>query len=329
MILDVAHGSSSLLVSGSSSAVFDAAPKDVLMQALAQYEISKIDYLFLSHLDQDHVGGVINILGSKKVNVANLIINADPTKTGATNEELLTSIEDAVINKGLKIHRAYYPSSPMVVGETEIKILAPSVFDSLRGSGGQDKEGNKIDSNSSSIVLKLHHQGHPIAVFMGDIDQRALDSLAASKQDLSSDVLLFPHHGGHCSTDNSTFTKQLVGLVKPKVTIFSMGRKRHKNPRKEIVEAVKEAAPNTYIACTQLSKNCLKDLPKERDNWAVHLANLPGAGRKDTHSCHGALHLHLNGNNTQYPAVNGPHNQFIQLNIPLALCQQPHSDSAS
>ncbi|MGY3091291.1 beta-lactamase superfamily II metal-dependent hydrolase [Hymenobacter sp. UYAg731] len=320
MILDVAHGSSSLLISGSASAIFDAAPKDVLLRTLAQYEVRTISHLFLSHLDRDHVGGVINLLASKNVQVENLIINADPTKTGTTNEELLTSIQDAVINKGLKIHRAYYPST-LAVGEVEIRTLAPSVFESLRGAGGQDEHGNEIDSNSSSIVLQLHHQGHPIAIFMGDIDQRALDSLIAGKEDLASDVLLFPHHGGHCAPDNSSFTKQLVEKVQPKVIIFSMGRTRHKNPRKEIVLAARQAAPNTYIACTQLSTNCLKDIPVERDNWESHLPELPGAGIEDAHSCFGALHLHLNGSATIYPNPAGLHNKFVKLHVPSALCQ--------
>jgi hypothetical protein len=108
-----------------------------------------------------------------------------------------------------------------------------------------------------------------------------------------------------------------------------MGRKKHRNPRKEIIEAIKEAAPSTYIACTQLSKNCLENLPKEQDNWEAHLANLPGAGRGDNHSCHGALHIYLNGSDTQYPSANGLHSKFIQLNIPLALCQQQPSVSKS
>lgn len=328
MILDVAHGSSSLLVSGSESAVFDAAPKDVLLRALVQYEITAIDYLYLSHLDRDHVGGVINLLTNKNIIVKNLVINSDSSKTGRTNTELLICIQDARIRKGLKTHMAAYPSSE-TIGEVIIKTLAPTFLEAQRGPGGQDEHGNKIDSNSSSIVLQLHHKGHPIALFMGDIDQRALNSLLASNQDLTSDVLLFPHHGGHCAPDNSEFTRQLVEQVKPKVTIFSMGRTRFENPREDIVKAVRSAAPDSYIACTQLSVNCLKDIPEERENWEKHLADLPGAGQQDNHSCHGALHLYLAGSATQYPRPNGLHAGFVQLNIPAALCKKQASSGTS
>jgi beta-lactamase superfamily II metal-dependent hydrolase len=333
IILDVAHGSSSLLISGKFAAVFDAASRDILLGTLKQYEVTTINYLFVSHLDKDHVCGLIPLLTNKNLNIENIVINADSTKTGRENTALLISIQDAIVKRGLKPHRASYPSSN-TVGEIIIKTLAPSFLEVMRGPGGQDEHGKKIDSNSSSVVLQLHHQEHPIALFMGDIDQRALDTLLASHQDLSSDVLLFPHHGGHCSSDesesgNKAFAKQLTEQVKPKVTVFSMSRKRFKNPRQEIIQAVKLAAPDTYIACTQLSTNCLKDVPEERDNWEIHLADLPGAGRRDAHSCHGALHLHLNGRNTQYPTSDGPHNRFIQLNIPLALCQQQPSASTS
>lgn len=326
IILDVAHGSSALLISGNESAVFDAAPKDTLLRTLSQYEVTTIDYLFISHLDRDHVGGLINILSHTKIVVKNLVINADATKTRKTNVALLTSIQDAINKKGTRPHRASAPESN-TVGEATIKTLAPSFFEAMVGAGGLDQNGQKIDSNSSSVILQLYHRGHSVALFTGDIDQRALDNLISSKQDIASDVLLFPHHGGHCSPDDSAsgnraFARQLTELVKPKVTVFSMSRTKHENPRQEIIQEVKRTAPYTYIACTQLSANCLKDFPEQRENWEVHLADLPGAGRDDGHSCHGALHLYLAGEATQYPTPSGLHTKFVQLNIPDSLCQQ-------
>ncbi len=322
IVLDVAHGSTSLLISENETAVFDAAPKNVLLEVLDQYKITTIDYLFLSHSDQDHVGGVVPLLTSNKITVRNIFINADVSK-GPQFNKLRVSIDHAVNTKGLLIHQLSTGTPTQNVGEVSINVLAPSVSDILGAAGGLDTNGNPIDSNSCSAVLSIKHDQHPIALLAADIDQRSLSQILESGRSLRADLLVFPHHGGNCantSSQNVSFTKQLIAEVLPRVTIFSLGREKHLNPRQEIVSAIKSALPGVYIMCTQLSKNCLLNLPSDRSNWQGHLNQLPGSGKADIISCSGSLRIFLDGSRTAYPTVSGSHSSFVSINIPDAIC---------
>jgi beta-lactamase superfamily II metal-dependent hydrolase len=325
-ILDVAHGNSAVLTSQSAAAVFDAAPKDTVIRAIKHYNITTIDYLYLSHWDQDHVGGVANLLASEEIKIVNLIVNPDSTK-GPENQTLRYLIEDAELRKGLATHVVKATSPSVNVGEVTIKVLAPGTAELYGGPGGSDGKGEPIDSNSSSVVLQLIHNEHPIVLFAADMDQRSLERILERGQSLASDILVFPHHGGHCANtpkQNELFAKQLAELVQPKVTIFSMGRTQFKNPRSEIVAAIKQTVPSTYIACTQLSTNCIAHPHNiEDESWHNHLSDLPGQGHDSQESCFGTMRIQLEGSSTEYPSSDGPHAEFIQIHIPEALCRKP------
>jgi beta-lactamase superfamily II metal-dependent hydrolase len=325
IILDVAHGNSALLVSGGIVAVFDAAPKDVLSRTMRDYQINTIDYLYISHWDQDHIGGLINLLSNRTLRIRNLIINSDSTKHGPQNQFIRILIDEAEQRYGLNTELAKANSPAMDVGEVSVKVLAPSTAEILSGAGGTDANGNLMDSNSVSVVLQLTHDNHNVALLTADIDQRSLDSLLQRGQPLHADILVFPHHGGNCAPNNdanAAFAYQLANLVQPQVTIFSMGREHFQNPRPEIVSAVRRAVPNTYIACTQLSTNCLRALPQNINYaaWKNHLSGLPGAGHDNANSCFGTLYLRLAGSATQYPKAGSIHSKFIQLHVPASLC---------
>lgn len=332
VILDVGHGNSALLISQGESAIFDASPGNTLLETLERYELKKIDYVYLSHWDEDHVGGLVALLSTNEIEVGNLIANPDSTKRGPHNRRLRILIADAEQRYGLDTSRKATASiRPLEIGEVSVKVLAPSSVEYYGGAGGQDTAGRRLDSNSASVVLQIVHQSQPIALFAADIDQRSLNSMIERNQALASDILVFPHHGGNCADSeqgNISFTQQLASLVRPKVTIFSMGRSSgYDNPRPEIVAAVRKAVPNTYISCTQLSPNCLVNLPNERLGWLDHLENLPADGFETETSCGGTLRFRLEGSSTQYLAKSELHTKFIQINIPDALCQRVDEQS--
>ena len=322
LILDVAHGNSALLKSNEFAAVFDAAPKDVLLQTIYQSGIDTIDYLLLSHLDQDHVAGVINILASNIVNVRRLYVNPDSTKAGKRNVRLRLAIDDAIKKKRLEVYPIFKELGNIQVGEVIVEIVSPRFVDYLSGPGGEDVNGVKIDSNSSSAIVMLAHKDHPVALLAADMDQRSLDRIIDDdKQNISVDVLIFPHHGGICADNNEDFTKKLIYHTHPQVTVFSMGRSIHDNPRKEVVNAIRAISPKTHIMCTQLSKNCLLAFPGDLSNWQEHLNNIPGAGRKEVFSCAGSLKINIDGDKTTFDRK-GDHTSFIISHVPGAICMK-------
>ena len=319
-IFDVAHGNTALAVSGAQCMVFDAAPKDVLLRAIKQLGITVIDSIFLSHADKDHVGGVVNLLASKEVQVNKLYMNPDSTKKGPQYQRLRLSIHDAIKMKNLKCQNLTTESSDFQLGDIDLKILAPAYADYLSGAGGVTMNGKSIDSNSASAVIQLHHQGHPIALLAADMSEYALQQIINEGVDVRTDILVFPHHGGICADDNPAFAKALAKAVNSKITLFSIGRNKFDNPRPEIVSAVREATPGTHIMCTQLSCNCIKQIPSNKSDWENHLHDLPSAGRGEGISCSGSISIELNGYKTAYPGI-GMHSTFVQLNVPDGICK--------
>ena len=113
------------------------------------------------------------------------------------------------------------------------------------------------------------------------------------------------------------FTKELVTASQPQTVIFSVGRKRFKNPRPEVVRAVRENCPKIKIACTQLSENCSKVLP--RDN-PEHLHPYYARGRRFKECCGGTYVINFDEKITESP-VYDLHQDFISRAALTALCK--------
>ena len=190
-----------------------------------------------------------------------------------------------------------------------------------QGAGSFDRDGNQIDTNTISAVVRVSRQGEPIALLTGDIDAVGFKHLEDTGQRLSAPLLVFPHHGGRAgrnarSADNAQFAKVLCEAVEPKDVVFSTGRGRHTTPRPEVVGSVRECAVAVRIACTQLSEHCALDLPS---TGPKHLLPLFAAGREDRHCCAGTIQLDLGGGSNSVVPAEG-HRAFVDVEAPKALC---------
>lgn len=65
IILDVGHGSCALLRETNSTIVIDCGPNATLIDVLDHLNIRDISTILISHADQDHIGGVIDILSRR------------------------------------------------------------------------------------------------------------------------------------------------------------------------------------------------------------------------------------------------------------------------
>ncbi len=60
--LDVGQGDSIVIILlNQSSAIVVDCPKDTTIDYLNQKEINVLNYVFLTHTDRDHIGGIINL----------------------------------------------------------------------------------------------------------------------------------------------------------------------------------------------------------------------------------------------------------------------------
>jgi beta-lactamase superfamily II metal-dependent hydrolase len=324
IILDVAHGNCSILQDTEGTIIIDCAHGDTLIEALRHLEISAIDRIMISHADQDHFKGFIDLLSDESITVKHVHLNPDIKKDTQAFQALRRAIGEANERNNI-IHESLHTNmtGTLDVGEVRVEILSPSI--NIMGyAGGKDLQGRSLTSNSVSAVIRLVYKSRGVALLAGDIDQVGLDNLLTNRSEIKSDILVFPHHGGNAGavkgTENHEFTIKLCEQVKPNLVIFSTGRnKQPPNPREEIVKTLIDTLPDVHIMCTQLAKTCA---PEVLVLASTHLNKLPSKGREANHCCGGTVVINFSETDTTYIPSRG-HRQFVNNNVSLALCKSP------
>jgi beta-lactamase superfamily II metal-dependent hydrolase len=321
IVLDVAHGNCSILQDTKGSIIIDCAHGDTLIETLKHLKIKEIDRIMISHADQDHFKGFIDLLSDETIIVKHVHLNPDAKKDTHVLKALRLAISDA--KKRNNTSHEYLDTDmtgKLNVGEVRIEVLAPNK-EIMGYSGSKDLQGKSLTSNSVSAVIRLVYKSRGVALLAGDIDRVGLDNLLRDSSEIGADILIFPHHGGNTGVgrekENQEFTVKLCQHVKPKLALFSIGRDKHQNPRKEVVKTILDTLPDVHILCTQLSKHC-SSATLAID--PIHLNTLPSKGREANYCCGGTVVINLNETETTY-APNSDHRQFIKENVLSALCR--------
>lgn len=276
VVLDVGHGNCTVITDGKDATVVDAGSGSTLMEFLYQQQIFAIDAIILSHSDKDHIGGIVAILASKRFTVGSIHLNSDSVKESKAWLNLvfeIESLEDSnmlVVNGSLcKGHRV-----ASKVSGVSLYVLSPRRSMALRGPGSTVSSGAPVTPNTMSIVLMVEYQGKPIILLPGDMDAVAFRQLLETGQSLRADYLVLPHHGGRWGPGKrmAEMAAELCELVSPKEVLVSNGRGKFNNPRPEIINSVRLAAPEAHVSCTQLSETCCPSPPPPNTgvNSAVH-----------------------------------------------------------
>ena len=190
-----------ILIDGGGSENYDVG-ENILIPYLLDRKISSLDYVIISHFDQDHIGGILSVL--KEIKVQKIIIG----KQGAKNEqyeELYKIVKEknillSIVEKGDIIN---------IEKNVQFKILFP------------EKELIKENVlNNNSIVAKLEYKNFKI-LFTGDIEEIAEKKLIKyySKEELKADILKISHHGSKTST-----TTEFLGVVNPRIALIGVGQ---------------------------------------------------------------------------------------------------------
>ncbi|MEO8970433.1 MAG: MBL fold metallo-hydrolase [Ktedonobacteraceae bacterium] len=319
LILDVGHGNCAILRDTEAVTVIDCPPTSTLLDTLAFLEIDVIHNVLISHADYDHAAGLPVLL--QAITVRNVYINPDANKKSRAWREIRVALELAHKN-GTQIYPSLTSNLPtkIISGQVEIEILAPSLGVALGGSGGQDLEGRNLTSNAMSVVIGLVHDTHRIALLPGDMDEVGLDNLLRKHEQIEAQILVFPHHGGNPGTTHGQqFAQKLCDAVHPRLVVFSHGRNRLLNPRKDIMQGVHMAVPYAHVMCTQLSCHCAIALPTSE---YTHLTSAPASGYTSNSCCGGTISITLNGEQTSYAPLLAAHRAFVGNKIATPLCLQ-------
>ncbi|MCI7569165.1 MAG: ComEC/Rec2 family competence protein [Desulfovibrio sp.] len=80
------------------------------------------------------------------------------------------------------------------------------------------KDAAGLSPNDASLILRLTRRGQGLALLPGDAEKPALREVLRSGRDLSSEVLLLPHHGS-----SGSFLAGLYRAVRPRLVLASCG----------------------------------------------------------------------------------------------------------
>lgn len=232
--IDVGQGDSTLIITpknkvilidggGSLDKNYDVG-KSVLVPYLLDREISKIDYIIVSHFDNDHVGGLMYVL--KTLKVKNILIS----KQSEDSKEYKEFMELAKKER-IKIIIVKQGDSIKIEKDITFNILYPASkleFDDL---------------NNNSIVTKMIYKDFSI-LFTGDIEMEAEDKILKkyNQDTLKSTVLKVAHHGSKTST-----TEEFINSVNPKITLIGVGKNNNfGHPNEEVLDRIENSGAKIY-----------------------------------------------------------------------------------
>ncbi|MFI1973654.1 ComEC/Rec2 family competence protein [Streptomyces wedmorensis] len=321
-ILDVGHGNSAVVHDGRLCAVVDAAPGNTVLSELERLNCERIEHLIISHSDKDHAGGGPTLLLDDSRTIGTVWFNPDSVKQTEIWPRLLRAVHTRVRRGGLDGHQMIHTETGQVLkcGKARLEIHHPSILTSGIGPGGTTLEGDRLDANSLSVVVRVHLAEQPAVLLAADIDGAALRRIQEDGHDLAAPVLVFPHHGGlPGKSAPQAFAQELTELVGPELVVFSIrGGQRPSNPNPAIMSGVREGAPDAHIACTQLSVHCHASDALVPEH---HLALRPASGRKSGRCCAGTITVAHTPDGLVFDPPLANHRGFVASFVTQPLCR--------
>jgi len=176
--------------------------EQVILPYFRRQDVQRLDYLVLSHPDQDHVGGMPTLLDSVPVGAF-----VDSVQPGATNQAYRQSLL-RVQSKGIEPIKARRDQAKIDLGlGVTVQVLGPE--DPLIGGSSS--------SNNNSVTLRLTY-GSTSVFLAGDIEDEGEKRLLGHKDDLRSQILKVAHHGAQTSSSN-----EFLDALRPEVALISVG----------------------------------------------------------------------------------------------------------
>lgn len=220
--IDVGQGDSTLISCEGKYMLIDGGTSDVAQKVenyLESQGVESLSYVVGTHPHDDHIGGLVGVLG--KFHVDNVILSGATTTTNSF-KRLLNTISDKKYGiLQAKIGNIYN------LGGAKFTILAPlAKYDEL---------------NDMSVVIRLTYKNTSF-LFMGDASSISERDMLSKYKDLSADVIKIGHHGS--KTASST---DFLKAVHPSIAVISVGRDNSYGlPSNEVVRRVKDSGAKLF-----------------------------------------------------------------------------------
>ena len=214
--IDVGQGDSILIQTPSSNVLIDGGERDSrAFDYLKDLNIDKLDIVIGTHAHSDHIGGLIDIINSIKVEE---VIDPAVIHTTQTFEDYLIAIDKS----GAKFTEGRAGLTRDLGDDIRLEILHPTNID----DGGL---------NNTSIVAKLTHNKVSF-LFTGDAETQVEQEILSKDYNLKSTVLKAGHHGS-----NTSNTSAFLKAVDPEVFVITVGEgNRYGHPDQDVLNRVSD-----------------------------------------------------------------------------------------
>jgi len=229
-LIDVGQGDSILIESPTCNLLIDSFQN--VLPLINDLGITHLDYLILTHSDNDHIKEAQDIINHVKIN--QIIVN--PYNIYPIHHENMISMKS---------------DDYLQCGSMSIQFLGPI------------REYNEINNNA--LVFKIHI-GNKGFIFTGDIEKEAEDDLISKYgHSLKSDVLKVAHHGSSTSTSS-----EFLYYVDPKIALISIGENnKYGFPSKEVIQRL--IVSNIDIYRTDTMGTIVYTYHQKKEKWTMYL----------------------------------------------------------
>ena len=191
---------------------------DEIVEYLTANGITSVDYLIITHYDQDHVGGAAEVI--ENIDVGEIIT---PDYEGSNSE--YTAFLTAAVNANKDITRLT-ESRVVTLGDVLFEIYPP-----LKSTYAEA-------DNDYSIVVKATH-GEDTFLYAGDAESDRIKELY-DQLDLDVDFLKVPHHG-RIDDESEGF----INAVSPEYAVITCSKKEGAD--EELLALLDAAGAATYL----------------------------------------------------------------------------------
>lgn len=224
--IDVGQGDSILVIQGEQVMLVDCGTRakgDTVVKYLKNLGIEKIDILVGTHLHDDHIGGMAEVIRNFEIGTLYVPDNYNNEITTYWYIDFLDAIEEKNIN-------CIYPtvSTTFEIGDANIKIVAPN-----------SKEYKNM--NNYSIVLMVTY-GETDVILMGDAEELSEQEILKNGLYINADIIKLGHHGS-----NTSSSEKFLKAVNPQYAIISAGKgNTYHHPIKTVMERLENLGITVY-----------------------------------------------------------------------------------
>ena len=219
-VLDVGQADCILIRDGSTAVLVDAGVDERALAALVRNNVYHLDAVLITHWDEDHWGGLPDILSYLSVDTFFIAQGASSSVPSEISAQLAGKMKELELNQVLHI------------GGFDATCVWP-------------KEEVSGEDNADSLCLKAEYRddGKELTVLLTG-DSESDEQLQYAERVGDIDVLKVGHHGSKVSVDD-----EVLRTIKPELCVASAGENnRYGHPSQACQEAI--SAYGSRFVCT-------------------------------------------------------------------------------